>query len=50
MKAEAERNKLEQTLKILEGKLKTHEDSIKTMRENLASKEKEKEVLSSNHV
>lgn len=49
MKTEAERNKLEQTLKILEGKLKTHQDNIKTMRENLTSREKEKEVLTSNY-
>lgn len=49
-KAEAERNKLEQTLKILEGKVKTHQDNIKGMRENLTCKENEKQVPTSNHM
>lgn len=45
VKAEAERNVLEQTFKILEAKLKAHDNNIKTMRENLSCKEQEKEVL-----
>lgn len=50
VKAEAERNKLEHALKTLEGKLKAHQDSIKTKRENLTCKENEKQVLTSNHI
>lgn len=50
VKAEAERSKFEQTLKVLEGKLKTHQDNINIMKEGLASKEKEKEVSISNRV
>lgn len=50
VKAETERNKLEQTFKILEVTLKTHQDNIKTISENLRCKEKEKEVSTSNHI
>lgn len=46
MKTEAERNKLENTLKILEEKVNTHQDNIKTLRENLTCKENEKQVCS----
>lgn len=50
VKAEAERNKFEQTLKILEEKLKTHQANIKTMQENLTCREKEKQVSTSNNM
>uniref|UniRef100_A0A8B9LVX5 Structural maintenance of chromosomes protein 6 n=1 Tax=Astyanax mexicanus TaxID=7994 RepID=A0A8B9LVX5_ASTMX len=43
VKAEAECSKLEQTLKILEKKLKGHQDNIQSMRVELAAKELEKE-------